>query len=100
MSLTVGELREALASVPDDATVTLIFEGVFRHAAGVTVAPNGGIAVIRSHGQRRPHKRYSTAEDGLIGGLSAMGMPDEAIAELLDRSPDSIKRRKKSIGLS
>jgi hypothetical protein len=86
--------------VSDDAAVMLIFEGVLRHAVGVTVAPNGGIAVIRSHRQTRPHKRYSEVEDGLIGGLSAMGMSDEAIAELLDRPPDSIKRRRKSIGLS
>ena len=96
MSLTVGELREALASVPDDAAVMLIFEGVLRHAVGVTVASNAGIAVIRSHGQTRPHKRFSAVEDGLIGGLSAMGMSDEAIGELLDRSPDSVKRRRKS----
>ena len=46
--MNVGELREALASVPDDAAVMLIFEDVLRHAVGVTVAPNGAIAVIRN----------------------------------------------------
>jgi hypothetical protein len=97
--MTVGELREALASVPDDAAVMLIFEDVLRHAVGVTVAPNGAIAVIRNRGQSR-YKHYSVAEDGLIGGLSAMGMSNEAIAELLERTSDSIRKRKKSIGLS
>ena len=98
--MNVGELREALASVPDDAAVMLMFENVLRHAVGVTVAPNGGFAVIRNQGQSRPYKHYSVAEDGLIGGLSAMGMSNEAIAELLERTSESIRRRKKSIGLS
>lgn len=100
MSLTVGELRDALEGMPDTATVHLIFNGVLRNAAGVTVEPKGGITVIRSHGQMKPYKRYSVAEDGLIGGLNAMGMSDETIAELIDRTPESVKRRRKSIGLS
>jgi len=96
----VGRLTEALASVPDDAAVMLIFEDVLRNAVGVTVAPNVGIAVIRSLGQTRLHKCFSVVEDGLIGGLSAKGISDEEIGELLDRPPDSIKRRRKTLELS
>ena len=83
----------------------LIFEDMLRNAVGVTVAPNVGIAVIRSLGQARRieqtrlHNRFTVVEDGLIGGLSAKGMSDQEIGELLDRPSDSIKRRKKSLGL-
>ena len=100
MSFAVGELRKALANAPDDAAVMLIYEGAMRHAVGVTVAPNGAVAVIRSHGNPRQSKHFSVVEDGLIGGFNAMGMSDELIAEVLERSAESIKKRKKTIGLS
>ena len=100
MSLTIGELRKAITNTPDDATVMLVYEGVLRHAIGITVAPNGAVAVVRGSGNPRKSKHFNTIEDGLIGGLNAMGMSDESISELLERSVDSIKKRKKAIGLS
>ena len=99
MSLTVGELRQAIADSPDDATVMMIHEGRMCNVVATKCAPNGKVAVIRSKGNTRQSKPFSVAEDGLIGGLLAMGMSDESTAELLERSVSSIKRRKKTIGL-
>ena len=100
MSVTAGQIRKALADTPDEATVMLIHEGSMRHAASLKVAPNGKIVVIRSSGNPRQSKHFSVAEDGLIGGFHAMGMPDDKSADLLERPVDSIKRRKKALGLS
>lgn len=100
MSFTVGQLREALADTPDNAAVMLIHDGTMRHGGGIAVAPNGTLAVIHCHETQRKSKHFSVTEDGLLGGLSAMGMSVDSIAELLQRSADSVKRRKKSIGLS
>lgn len=99
MSLKVGELRKVIAHAPDDASVMLIHEGVMGYAIGIDIAPNGAVAIIRSRGNPRQSKHFSVAEDGVIGGLNAMGLSDESIAKLMERSVDSIKRRMKSIGL-
>ena len=99
MSLKVGELRKAIADTPDDATVMLVYAGVMRHAVGITVAPNGAVAVVRGLGNPRRTSRFSIVEDGLIGGLNAMGMSDDQIAVLLERTTDSIKKRKKTLGI-
>jgi hypothetical protein len=77
MSLTIGELRKAIADLPDDASLMLVFEGALRHAAGITVAPNGEVAVIRTQGNSRQSAKFSVVEDGLIGGMDAMGMSNE-----------------------
>jgi len=100
VSFKVRDLRNAIANAADDADVMLIHEGMLRPAVGIAVAPNGEVAVIRGLGNTRHAKKFSIAEDGIVGGLTAKGMSDQSIAELLERTVDSVKRRKKSLGLS
>ena len=66
----------------------------------IAIAATGTLAVIRGKGQPRKSKHFTTTEDGLIGGLNAMGASDTMIAEVLERSESSIKQRKKLIGLN
>jgi len=97
MSLTVGELRAAIANAPDDASVTLVYEGAMRHAVGVTAAPNGMMVVLRTICSERKAKHFSVVEDGLIGGFASMGMSDDDIAEILGRPTDSVTKRRKTL---
>lgn len=98
--LSVGDLRKSIAELPDDAAVMVVYDGRMRHAAGVTISVQGSVAVLRSYINSRNTRKYTTAEDGLIGGLAEIGMTDEQISTLLDRPLHSIQRRKKALKLT
>jgi len=98
MGMTAGKLRSQLEGLADDAAIMMLFEGDVIYAENFVVAPTGQFAILRGKDARHG-KRFSVAEDGLIGGLTSMGVSDAAIADFVNRSPDSIKKRKKEIGL-
>lgn len=99
MTMTVGELNEALNGVDDGTALYLLFEGNVQPVEGLTKAEKGPIAIIRGKGKPRKSKRFTVTEDGLIGGLNAMGASDAMIAELFDRSESSIKQRRTKLGI-
>ena len=100
MTMTVGKLREQLNGVGEDTALYICFEGTLKPIESIAIAATGTLAVIRGKGQPRKSKHFTTTEDGLIGGLNAMGASDTMISEVLERSESSIKQRKKLIGLS
>src|SRR5262245_16480320 len=99
MTMTVGKLREQLNSVDEDTDLYIMFKGEMSPVENVAIPPIGTVVIIRGSGQTPKSGAFTPTEDGLIGGLEAMGATDEMIAELLQRSKSSIKSRKKRIGL-
>jgi hypothetical protein len=99
MKSTVADILKTLTKASPDGNVMLLTDGGLTDVECVAASPDGGVVIIRGRGTRHS-KQFTVAEDGLIGGLDAMQIPDEAIAELLGRTKDSIKKRKKSLGLS
>lgn len=52
---TVGELRAALAELPDDATIDVLFEARCSGSSGIAILGlHDGIAVLDADGDDRP----------------------------------------------
>ena len=99
MALTAGELRKVLAEVDDDAAVLLSHEGTMHYAVGIRAVPSCTAVVIRSTKRPRRVRPFSISEDGIIGVLTARGLTDAMIGDLLDRSASVVGSRRRSIGL-
>ena len=101
MTMNVGNLRKELKGVSDDTALYILYEGAVTPVDSMAITKKGALAIIHGKGKPRKHpKRFTNAEDGLIGGLNGMGETDAMIAELLGRTESSITKRKKLIGLS
>ena len=97
--MTIGQLRADLANADSGAALYVLYDGSIVPVESVVTAKNGSIAVIRGWGRPRKSKLFTVTEDGLIGGLNASGESDAGIGELLDRSEDSIKQRRRRLGI-
>lgn len=98
MRMTVADLRSALAEMDADREVLITFGGEFVPVVGVTAKPGLSFVLVRGMNKGELPKRFTINEDGLIGHLSTGGMDDNGIAEILGRSHDAVKRRRKALG--
>ena len=99
MIMTVGKLKEQLNGVSEDTALYVLVDGAVTPLVSITIAEKGSLAFMRGKGKGHRSRSYTSTEDGLIGGLNAMGISDARIAELLDRTERSVKQRMKRIGL-
>jgi hypothetical protein len=93
------ELQRELGAVDSDADVVLAANGALLQISGVTFVPGKTIAVIRGKSKSKLTKRFTTEEDGVVGYLGNVGLSDEMIAEVLGRTPDGVRRRRRTLGL-
>jgi hypothetical protein len=99
MSMTVGELQARLAKLDPGADVLTAINGAFAPVVGVASASGAAFVVLRGKGSQQESPRFSIGEEGVIGCLARLGVSDEEIAEVLGRPADSVKRKRKALGL-
>jgi hypothetical protein len=98
MPFKVKELLEALNGMPDDSDVYIVLDGSVVPIETVTNVEAIAIAVIQGKGKPRTGKKFTTSEDGLIGGLQRMGASNEMIGQILGRPESSVAQRRKQLG--
>jgi hypothetical protein len=98
-TVTVGELRAALAKLDSDLNVIIALNGSFVPVTGLTPAATGtNFVVIRGKGKLVGPRKFSVDEEGVLGHLARLGLGDDEIAEVLGRPPASIRQRRKALG--
>jgi len=95
---TVGALRAELANLDAGLDIRIVVNGHVVPVAGVVSNPGSPFAVVRGKGKPQPGNRYTIDEDGVLGLLAEFGLTDQQIGEVLSRSPDSIRRKRKTLG--
>jgi hypothetical protein len=98
VSMSVGELRRALETMDQQANVMLVVNGAFVSVAGLASAPGASFVAIRGKGVLHRSRRFSVAEEGVIGHLSKLGASDIDIGEVLGRSADHVKKKRIALG--
>ncbi|MEI7683646.1 MAG: hypothetical protein WCL32_01365 [Planctomycetota bacterium] len=98
--MTVGELQDALSQLDPATDLLMAFGDAFAPVEGLIAVPGGTFAVLRGRGKPRPGARFSIQEDGTIGKLNALKASDAVTGAVLGRDAESVKRRRKSLGLS
>lgn len=97
--MTVGELQKVLAGLDAQQEVMIAVNGNFSPVVGVTAASGASFIVVRGQGVVQQSKRFSVQEEGVIGHLTHLGVSNDEIGEVLGRTADSVKRKRKSLGL-
>jgi hypothetical protein len=67
---------------------------------GVTAVSGSTYVLLRGKGKKQEGTRFTIQEDGVIGHLTHLGLSDDAIGEVLARSPESVERNGKAFGFS
>ena len=98
--MTVGELAEALAKLNPQQNLLIAVDGAFAPVIGVTGADGAPFVILRGQGKKRDGSPFTVGEEGIITHLSRLGLSDEAIGEVLGRPPESVKRKRKALGVS
>ena len=96
--MTVGELVAALANVNPHHAVMIAVDGTFAPVIGVSGAVGVTFVVVRGQGKTQQSKRFTIAEEGVIGHLAHIGVSDEEIGEVLGRPSESVKKKRKALG--
>jgi hypothetical protein len=96
--MTVREMAATLANVDPEHTVMIAVDGTFAPVVGVTAGSGASFVVIRGQGKMQQSKRFTIAEEGVIGHLAHIGVSDEEIGEVLGRPSESVKRKRKALG--
>jgi len=99
MSLTVGNLQALLAKVDTQADVLIAVNGTYAPLLGVVSASGTPFIVLRGKGKHQPSPRFFVEKEGVIGRLVRLGVSDEEIGEVLGRPTDSVKRKRKTLGI-
>lgn len=98
MSLLVRDLQARLAGLDPDMEIMVARDGAFAPLLDVKVIPGTARVLLRCKGTSREGSRFSTAEEGIIAYLAGAGVSDEDIADLMERTAASIKRKRKTLG--
>jgi hypothetical protein len=97
--MTVGELQAELAQMDTEAGVMIAVNGTFVPAVGLTAVPGTSFVLVRGKGKLQQSSRFSIDEEGILGHLARIGLSDDQIGEVLGRPSDSVKRKRKALGL-
>jgi hypothetical protein len=96
--MTVAELQAELARLNPDEEVWVTITGAFAPVGRLTAVPKAAYVVLRGAGKVPKTDRFTVDEEGILGHLSSLGLTNEAIAEVLDRPAESVKRKRKALG--
>jgi hypothetical protein len=98
--MTVGELLGQLSKVDSETTAMIAVNGVFVPVVGVTAVAGSSFAVLRGKGKTQQSNRFTIDEEGVLGHLARLGLDDKEISEILGRPSESVKKKRKALGLS
>lgn len=93
-------LQRELTAVDPAADVVIAANGALVPVTGISSAPDKMTVVIRGRSRDKHNERYTTQEDGAIGHLRMLGLSDDMIGEVLGRDADSVKGRRRRLGLA
>ena len=97
--MTTKDLQRELGAVDPAADVVLAANGALVPVTGITFVPGKSVFIIRGRSKSKFNQRFTIEEDGVVGHLRMLGFSDEMIGEVLGREPDSVKGRRKRLGL-
>lgn len=96
--MTVAELQAELVRLNPDENVLMAINGTFVPVGRLTAVQKAGYVVLRPTGKLAKSDRFTVGEEGILGHLAGLGLTNEAIAEVLDRPVESVKRKRKALG--
>src|SRR5262249_33457100 len=100
MSMTAGQFLVELAKVDPQLDIRIAVDGTFAPVVGVTAVAGSPFLVVRGKGKDRESGHFTIHEEGVLGRLAALGLSDAEIGEVLGRSPQTVKRKRKALGLT
>jgi hypothetical protein len=98
--MNVHDLQRELAAADPEAEIVLAANCALLPVTGITSVPGKRTVVIRGRSKDKYNQRFTTEEDGVIGHLRMLGLADDMIGEVLGRDAESIKGRRKRLGLA
>lgn len=97
MSMTVGDLREALAHLQADLPIRFSSNGDIVPVLSVASVQKASIVIIHGYSKKKP-KKLSVDEHGMAGHLMQLELTEEEIAKMIGRPVEDIEKRKSRLG--
>ncbi|MBX9679036.1 MAG: hypothetical protein K2X38_09760 [Gemmataceae bacterium] len=96
--MKASELISLLAEVDPQSEVLLSLNSIILPASEMVAIRDADFIVLRSKRTEKGVRRFTVAEDGLIGHMVRLRITEDEMAKALDRPVRAVKTRRKHLG--
>jgi hypothetical protein len=96
--MTVGDLREALATLDPQQNLLIALDGSFVPIAEVATFHGTDFSLLRGVSKIPQPKKFTVQEQGMIGHLVRLGFDNIRIGHVLGRPSKSVQASRKKLG--